>query len=236
MPSLYSGCYGLARAICSRKALIAASRICCGRGAPQVLHCRWISCAMIGHAEQEIRQQDCRALSERQRAGAARLRESHLLPKGAIAVPCIDWRLGAVTTGKNLAMTLFERSAGTSGQSKRFGEEGTATTYYLSAATEPIRINCEYTHVAWGCRPTECVLHTNALKLNKNGCSSSEQPGQRGSGVGDIPDAYPEIHCGQQYPRVLSGSFRLRAKNPAIRPAAAHAATPFRARYSMLPM
>ncbi len=53
---------------------------------------------------------------------------------------------GAITTGKNLAMTLFELLGCDIKANPKYGSEkkGQPTTYYLSVAPEPIRINCEY--------------------------------------------------------------------------------------------
>jgi pyruvate-ferredoxin/flavodoxin oxidoreductase len=74
----------------------------------------------------------------------------NLLPKGAITVRMHSvggW--GAITTGKNLAMTLFELLGWDIKANPKYGSEkkGQPTTYYLSAAPEPIRINCEYVYV-----------------------------------------------------------------------------------------
>ena len=80
---------------------------------------------------------------------------------------------GAVTTGKNLAMTLFELLGWDIKANPKYGSEkkGQPTTYYLSAAPEPIRINCEYTRVDVVMSPDPQVFgHTNALSgLNKGG-------------------------------------------------------------------
>jgi pyruvate-ferredoxin/flavodoxin oxidoreductase len=56
---------------------------------------------------------------------------------------------GAVTTGKNLAMTLYELLGFDIRANPKYGSEkkGQPTTYFLSAAPEPIRLNCEYTYV-----------------------------------------------------------------------------------------
>ncbi len=71
-----------------------------------------------------------------------------------------------MTTGKNLAMTLFELLGWDIKANPKYGSEkkGQPTTYYLSAAPEPIRINCEYTNVDVVLSPDPQVfLHTNAI-------------------------------------------------------------------------
>jgi pyruvate-ferredoxin/flavodoxin oxidoreductase len=91
----------------------------------------------------------------------------NLLPKGGIAVRMHSvggW--GMVTTGKNLAMTLFELLGWDIKANPKYGSEkkGQPTTYYLSAAPEPIRVNCEYHYVDVVMSPDPQVfLHTNAV-------------------------------------------------------------------------
>ncbi len=79
---------------------------------------------------------------------------------------------GAITTGKNLAMTLFDLLGYHIKANPKYGSEkkGQPTTYYLSAAPEPIRINCEYYYVDTVLSPDPNVLHhTNALAGLKDG-------------------------------------------------------------------
>ena len=79
---------------------------------------------------------------------------------------------GAITTGKNLAMTLFDLLGYHIKANPKYGSEkkGQPTTYYLSAAPEPIRINCEYFYVDVVLSPDPNVfLHTNALAGLKEG-------------------------------------------------------------------
>nr|MDJ0852333.1 2-oxoacid:acceptor oxidoreductase family protein [Myxococcota bacterium] len=73
---------------------------------------------------------------------------------------------GAITTGKNLAMTLFDLLGWHIKANPKYGSEkkGQPTTYYLSAAPEPIRVNCEYFYVDVVLSPDPNVFHhTNAL-------------------------------------------------------------------------
>ena len=79
---------------------------------------------------------------------------------------------GAITTGKNLAMTLFDLLGYHIKANPKYGSEkkGQPTTYYLSAAPEPIRINCEYIYVDVVLSPDPNVFHhTNALAGLKEG-------------------------------------------------------------------
>lgn len=97
----------------------------------------------------------------------------NLMPKGAITVRLHSvggW--GAITTGKNLAMTLFDLLGYHIKANPKYGSEkkGQPTTYYLAAAPEPIRINCEYFFVDVVLSPDPNVFHhTNALAGLKEG-------------------------------------------------------------------
>ena len=91
----------------------------------------------------------------------------NLMPKDSITIRMHSvggW--GAITTGKNLAMTLFDLLGYHIKANPKYGSEkkGQPTTYYLSAAPEPIRVNCEYFYVDAVISPDPNVLsHTNAL-------------------------------------------------------------------------
>lgn len=99
----------------------------------------------------------------------------NLMPKDAITVRFHSiggW--GAITTGKNLAMTLYDLLGYEIKANPKYGSEkkGQPTTYYLAAAPEPIRINCEYFFVDVVLSPDPNVFkHTNALAgLKRGGC------------------------------------------------------------------
>ncbi len=97
----------------------------------------------------------------------------NLMPEGAITVRFHSvggW--GAITTGKNLAMTLYDLLGYNIKANPKYGSEkkGQPTTYYLSAAPEPIRVNCEYFYVDVVLSPDPNVFHhTNALAGLKEG-------------------------------------------------------------------
>ena len=97
----------------------------------------------------------------------------NLMPKGSITVRMHSvggW--GAITTGKNLAVTLFELLGYHIKANPKYGSEkkGQPTTYYLSAAPEPIRINCDYFYVDVVLSPDPNVFqHSNPLAGLKKG-------------------------------------------------------------------
>ena len=104
------------------------------------------------------------------------VRGSHnpdLMPEGAIAVRMHSiggW--GAITTGKNLASTLFDLLGYHVKANPKYGSEkkGQPTTFYLAAAPEPIRVNCEYHYVDVVLSPDPNVFgHTNALAGLRDG-------------------------------------------------------------------
>jgi pyruvate-ferredoxin/flavodoxin oxidoreductase len=123
----------------------------------------------------------------------------NLMPEEAITVRFHSvggW--GAITTGKNLAMTLYELLGYEIKANPKYGSEkkGQPTTYYLAAAPEPIRINCEYFFVDVVLSPDPNVFkHTNALAgLKKDGYfiiqSEKENPDEVWA---DIPKPYQKV-------------------------------------------
>jgi pyruvate-ferredoxin/flavodoxin oxidoreductase len=123
----------------------------------------------------------------------------NLMPKGAVTVRFHSiggW--GAITTGKNLAMTLFDLLGYDIKANPKYGSEkkGQPTTYYLAAAPEPIRINCEYYFVDVVLSPDPNVFkHTNALAgLKKGGCFIIQSDKAKPEEVwAEIPKAYQKI-------------------------------------------
>ncbi|WP_120798759.1 2-oxoacid:acceptor oxidoreductase family protein [Thiocapsa rosea] len=169
MPRLYSGCYGLGSRDLQPEGLIAAIE----NMLPGAAHRKffYLSVDFIRKPfdpKDEIRIQ---ALKDAYpHIGELALRGSenpNLLPKGAITVRMHSvggW--GAVTTGKNLAMTLYDLLGFDIRANPKYGSEkkGQPTTYFLSAAPEPIRLNCEYTYVDVVLSPDPNVFtHSNPL-------------------------------------------------------------------------
>ncbi|MCB1695347.1 MAG: 2-oxoacid:acceptor oxidoreductase family protein [Halioglobus sp.] len=128
----------------------------------------------------------------------------NLMPEGSVTVRFHSiggW--GAITTGKNLAMTLFDLLGYHIKANPKYGSEkkGQPTTYYLSAAPEPIRINCEYFYVDVVLSPDPNVFHhTNAVAGLKEGGVFIIQS-DRGSPDqvwADIPEHYQQIIVDKQ--------------------------------------
>ncbi len=123
----------------------------------------------------------------------------NLMPKDAITVRFHSvggW--GAITTGKNLAMTLYDLLGYDIKANPKYGSEkkGQPTTYYLAAAPEPIRINCEYFFVDVVLSPDPNVFkHTNALAGLKKGGSFIIQSEKNSPDEvwADIPEPYQKV-------------------------------------------
>jgi pyruvate-ferredoxin/flavodoxin oxidoreductase len=175
MPRLYSGCYGLGSRDLQPEGLIAAVENMLPEGAKRKFYYLSIDFARDPlNPKDEVHQQ---SLQEKYpQIGAMGIRGSenpNLLPKGAITVRMHSvggW--GAITTGKNLAMTLYELLGWDIKANPKYGSEkkGQPTTYYLSAAPEPIRINCEYVYVDVVLSPDPNVFgHSNPLSGLKKG-------------------------------------------------------------------
>jgi pyruvate-ferredoxin/flavodoxin oxidoreductase len=91
----------------------------------------------------------------------------NLLPRGAVAVRIHSvggW--GAITMGKNLAMTVFELLGMQVKANPKYGSEkkGQPTTFYATFAHEPVKLNCELKHVNVVLSPDPNVFrHSNPL-------------------------------------------------------------------------
>ena len=175
MPRLYSGCYGLGSRDLQPEALIGTVENMLPEGRQRKFFYLSIDFARDPiNPKDEVHQQDIADKYPRIRELGVRGSENpNLLPKGAITVRMHSvggW--GAITTGKNLAMTLFELLGWDIKANPKYGSEkkGQPTTYYLSAAPEPIRINCEYVYVDVVLSPDPAVFgHSNPLSGLKKG-------------------------------------------------------------------
>ena len=175
MPRLYSGCYGLGSRDLQPEALIGTVENMLPEGTQRKFF--YLSVDFVRdplNPKDEVHQQDIADKYPRIREMGVRGSENpNLLPKGAITVRMHSvggW--GAITTGKNLAMTLFELLGWDIKANPKYGSEkkGQPTTYYLSAAPEPIRINCEYVFVDVVLSPDPAVFgHSNPLSGLKKG-------------------------------------------------------------------
>ncbi len=177
MPRLYSGCYGLGSRDLQPEALVAAVENMLPDGSNKPFF--YVSVDFVhdqaGNPAQEIHQQNLLDgyphLAELSLHGSE---NPDLRPEGSTTVRIHSvggW--GAITTGKNLAMTLFDLLDFDIKANPKYGSEkkGQPTTYYLSAAPEPIRLNCEYHYVDVVMSPDPNVFsHSNPLAgLTKGG-------------------------------------------------------------------
>jgi pyruvate-ferredoxin/flavodoxin oxidoreductase len=175
MPRLYSGCFGLGSRDMQPEALIGTVENMLPNGAKRKFFYLSVDFARDPiHPKDEVHQQELQEAYPHIKELAVRGSENpNLLPKGAITVRMHSvggW--GAITTGKNLAVTLFELLGYDIKANPKYGSEkkGQPTTYYLSAAPEPIRINCEYVYVDVVLSPDPNVFgHSNPLSGLKKG-------------------------------------------------------------------
>jgi pyruvate-ferredoxin/flavodoxin oxidoreductase len=175
MPRLYSGCYGLGSRDLQPEGLIGAIENMLPSGSRRSFYYLSVDVAREpSHPKDELHQQKFQAAYPQ--AGEMVVRGSenpNLMPPGAITVRMHSiggW--GAITTGKNLAMTLFDLLGWEIKANPKYGSEkkGQPTTYYLSAAPEPIRVNSEYVHLDVVLSPDPAVFgHSNPLTGLKKG-------------------------------------------------------------------
>jgi pyruvate-ferredoxin/flavodoxin oxidoreductase len=146
MPRLYSGCYGLGSRDLQPEGLIGAVENMLPQGTRRPFF--YLSVDAVrepANPKDELQQQRVTDAYPRVTELTVRGSENpNLMPPGAISVRMHSiggW--GAITTGKNLAMTLFELLGWEIKANPKYGSEkkGQPTTYYLSAAPEPIRVN-----------------------------------------------------------------------------------------------
>jgi len=176
IPPLYSGSFGLGSRDLQPEGVVAAVENMLPDG--QLKRFFYLSIDFVRQSmmtpKQEIYQQT--VLDAYPEVAGLALRGSenpNLMPEGSITVRMHSvggW--GAITTGKNLAMTLFDLLGYHVKANPKYGSEkkGQPTSYYLSAAPEPIRINCEYYYVDVVLSPDPNVFsHTNAVAGLNNG-------------------------------------------------------------------
>ncbi len=199
MPSLYSGSFGMGSRDLQPEGIIGAIENMMPKGKHKKLF--YLSIDFIRDKaftpKQRSHQENILANYPNIKELAVRGSENpNLMPKGSITVRFHSvggW--GAMTTGKNLAMTLFDLLDYDIKANPKYGSEkkGQPTTYYLTAAPEPIRINCEYYFVDVVLSPDPNVFkHTNALAgLKKGGCFIIQSDKAKAEEVwNDIPKHY----------------------------------------------
>ncbi len=219
-PPLYSGSFGLGSRDLQPEGLIGAIENMLPEGARKKQF--YLSIDFLRDEamtpKQEIHQDNIESSYPGVRALAIRGSENpNLMPAGSITVRFHSvggW--GAITTGKNLAMTLFDLLGYHIKANPKYGSEkkGQPTTYYLSAAPEPIRINCEYFYVDVVLSPDPNVFHhTNAAGRAERGrgVRHPERPRLGGAGVGRHSRALPADYRRQADSPVLPGRVQYRA-------------------------
>ncbi len=170
IPVLYSGAFGLGSRDLQPEGLIGAIENMLDDGAKKKFF--YLSVDFLhkkpDSPKQELFQQELlEAYPDIEQLSVHGSENPNLMPPGSITVRMHSvggW--GAVTTGKNLAMTLFDLLGYHIKANPKYGSEkkGQPTTYYLSAAPEPIKINCEYHFVDTVLSPDPNVFdHSNAL-------------------------------------------------------------------------
>ena len=175
-PALYSGSFGMGSRDLQPEGIVGAVENMLDNGPKKKLF--YLSIDFLRDEaitpKQEMYQQTIEEAYPKVRELAVRGSENpNLMPKDSITVRFHSiggW--GAITTGKNLAMTLFDLLGYHMKANPKYGSEkkGQPTTYYLSAAPEPIKINCEYFYVDVVLSPDPNVFgHTNALAGLKEG-------------------------------------------------------------------
>jgi len=176
MPRLYSGCYGLGSRDLQPEALIGAVENMLPNSPQKKFF--YLSVDFVretpANPKDEIHGQNVLEAYPHIRNLAVRGSENpNLLPKESITVRMHSvggW--GAITTGKNLAMTLYELLGWDIKANPKYGSEkkGQPTTYYLSASPDPIRVNCEYVYVDVVLSPDPNVHeHSNPVAGLKKG-------------------------------------------------------------------
>ncbi|MES9927399.1 MAG: 2-oxoacid:acceptor oxidoreductase family protein, partial [Candidatus Thiodiazotropha sp. 6PDIVS] len=174
-PHLYSGAYGLGSRDLQPEALIAAVENMLPAGSQRKFF--YLGIDFVRDAEtpkQEIQLQKLKEAYPNIADMALRGSENpNLMPEGSITVRMHSvggW--GAITTGKNLVMTLYDLLGYEIKANPKYGSEkkGQPTTYYLSAAPTPIPLNCEYHYVDVVLSPDPNVFgHSNPLAGLKKG-------------------------------------------------------------------
>ncbi len=175
-PRLYSGAYGLGSRDLQPEGLVGAVENMLPEGGKRKFFYLGIDFVRDEAAtpKQEIHMQQILDAYPQVKGLSLRGSENpNLMPENSITVRMHSvggW--GAITTGKNLAMTLYDLLGFEIKANPKYGSEkkGQPTTYYLSAAPTPIRVNCEYHYVDVVMSPDPNVFgHSNPLYGLKKG-------------------------------------------------------------------
>lgn len=169
MPGFYSSCFGLGSRDLQPGDLIAAVKNIIPGGKQRRFFYLGIEFLREGGSERHREQQE-KVLEDYPNVKTLALEPEpnvNLLPKGSLAVRIHSvggW--GAITTGKNLAMTLFDLLGLHVKANPKYGSEkkGQPTTFYATFAHDPIRMNCDLRFVDVVLSPDPNVFrHSNPL-------------------------------------------------------------------------
>jgi len=153
VPDFYSGCFGLGSRDLQPGDIVAAVENMLPKGARRRQFYLGIDFIRAGTKIPKLQIWQEKMLDSYPQIGALSLPSAgniNLLPEGSTAVRIHSvggW--GAITMGKNLAMTAFELFGMHIKANPKYGSEkkGQPTTFYAVLSHEPVRLNCELKHV-----------------------------------------------------------------------------------------
>ena len=175
MPRLYSGAFGMGSRDLQPEGLIGAVENMLPDGAHKPFFYLGIDFVREpANPKQEIHiQQLLDAYPDIGELAVHGSENPNLMPEDSLTVRMHSvggW--GAITTGKNLVMTLYDLLGWEIKANPKYGSEkkGQPTTYYLAVAPTPIPLNCEYKFVDVVLSPDPKVFnHSNPLAGLKQG-------------------------------------------------------------------
>ena len=176
IPDFYSGCFGLGSRDLQPGDIVAAVENMLPNAARRRQFYLGIDFLRPGTRLPKLQiwqEQLTDAYPEIRQMSLPRAGDIDLLPPKSVAVRIHSvggW--GAITMGKNLASTVFELCGLHVKANPKYGSEkkGQPTTFYATFAPEPIRLNCELTHVHVVLSPDPNVFrHSNPLAGLANG-------------------------------------------------------------------
>ena len=176
LPQLYSGSYGLGSRDLQPEAIVGAFENMLPGGEQRRQYYLSIDFLKekVSSPKQQVHQEEIlRHYPEIQNLAVHGSENPNLMPAESITVRFHSiggW--GAMATGKNLTMTLADILGYYVKANPKYGSEkkGQPTTYYLSVAPEPIKVNCEFHFVDVVLAPDPNVFkHSNPLSGLKKG-------------------------------------------------------------------
>jgi pyruvate-ferredoxin/flavodoxin oxidoreductase len=201
-PDFYSGCYGLgSRDLQPGDIIAAVDNMIDGQGRRQYyLGIDFVRKGTPLPKLQIWQDQLLESYPDLERLALPSAGDIDLMPEHSISIRIHSvggW--GAITMGKNLAMTTSELMGLHVKANPKYGSEkkGQPTTFYATLAREPIRLNCELRHVDVVLSPDPNVFrHSNPLAGFSHG------------GVFIIQSELPEAELWAAMPRVAQRTIR----------------------------